>query len=116
MEKRKDCINPCIGPDCEGCRNYKPKEEVISMETRKKQIIEILKSPHYFINGKIYLSDFYRIADAILALPIEVPSEEEIKESSQYYIEKHTIDRPMQWTYIDGYEDAISEIIKRNQK
>jgi hypothetical protein len=54
--------------------------------------------------------------DAIFALPIEIPSEEEIKESSQHYIEKHTIDRPVQWTYIDGYEDAISEIIKRNQK
>lgn len=49
------------------------------METRKEKIIEILKSPRYFLNGKVYLSDFYRIADAILALPIEVPSEEEIE-------------------------------------
>jgi len=48
--------------------------------------------------------------------PFDIPSEGEIKESSQHYIEKHTIDRPVQWTYIDGYEDAISEIIKRNQK
>lgn len=92
---------------------------------KREQIIEILKrfriksleeDGTISISHCIYQSDFDKIADAILALPINVPSEEEIKESSQHYIEKHTIDRPVQWTYIDGYEDAISEIIKRNQK
>jgi hypothetical protein len=84
------------------------------METRGKKIIEILdrELKHLSIQSRTKKT----IAEDILALPIEVPSEEEIKESSQYYIEKHTIDRPMQWTYIDGYEDAISEIIKRNKK
>ena len=91
--------------------------------TRKEKIIEIFKTYEtdfdttgIYTNTGITSKDFDKIADAILALPINVPSEEEIKESSQHYIEKHTIDRPVQWTYIDGYEDAISEIIKRNQK
>jgi hypothetical protein len=82
--------------------------------TRKEKIINVLKKMAKDNLNKTVIFD--EIADAILALPLDVPSEEEIKESSQYYIEKHTIDRPMQWTYIDGYEDAISEIIKRNQK
>ena len=86
--------------------------------TRKEQIVDLARKAFPLYHNKLpeYEQKFKDFADAILALPIEVPSEEEIKESSQYYIEKHTIDRPMQWTYIDGYEDAISEIIKRNKK
>jgi disulfide oxidoreductase YuzD len=72
--------------------------------------------PMYNNKSPEYEQMFNDFADAILSLPIDVPSEKEIKESSQHYIKKHIIDRPVQWTYIDGYEDAISEIIKRNQK
>ena len=80
---------------------------------KRKQIIEILKSPHYFINGKVYLSDFYRIADEILALPIDVPSEEEIKNRygkspSNHIHGDRFAEESAKW--------AISEIIKRNQK
>jgi len=80
------------------------------METRKEKIIEILKSPRYFLNGKVYLSDFYRIADAILALPIEVPSIEDVE--NKY---------PEDGTYANmnsriGANWAIEEIIKRNKK
>ena len=35
---------------------------------KREQIIEILKNPHWFLNGKLFESDFERIADAILAL------------------------------------------------
>jgi len=53
------------------------------MKTRKEQIIEILKNPHWFLNGKLFESDFERIADAILAIPLDVPSDEEIANKIQ---------------------------------
>ena len=46
----------------------------------REQIIEILKNPHWFLNGKLFESDFERIADAILALPLDVPTDEEIQQ------------------------------------
>lgn len=35
--RRADCIIPCIGPDCEGCRNYqlKQEEKTVSDECKK---------------------------------------------------------------------------------
>ena len=38
------------------------------MKALEEKIIEILKNPHWFLNGKLFESDFERIADAILAL------------------------------------------------
>lgn len=51
----------------------------------REQIIEILKNPHWFLNGKLFESDFERIADAILAIPLDVPSDEEIAEKIQAF-------------------------------
>lgn len=51
----------------------------------REQIIEILKNPHWFLNGKQFESDFERIADAILAIPLDVPSDEEIAEKIQAF-------------------------------
>ena len=45
---------------------------------KREQIIEILKNPHWFLNGKLFESDFERIANAILALPLDVPSDADI--------------------------------------
>jgi len=50
---------------------------------KREQIIEILKNPHWFLNGKLFESDFERIADAILAIPLDVPSDEEIANKIQ---------------------------------
>ena len=52
---------------------------------KREQIIEILKNPHWFLNGKLFESDFERIADAILALPLDVPTDEEIAEKIQAF-------------------------------
>jgi len=46
---------------------------------KKEQVIETLKNPHWFFFGKLFKSDFEQIADAILALPLDVPSEDEVK-------------------------------------
>jgi len=51
----------------------------------REQIIEILKNPHWFLNGKLFESDFERIVDAILAIPLDVPSDEEIAEKIQAF-------------------------------
>ena len=52
---------------------------------KREQIIEILKNPHWFLNGKLFESDFERIADAILAIPLDVPTDEEIAEKIQAF-------------------------------
>lgn len=44
---------------------------------KREQIIETLKNPHWFFFGKLFESDFEQIADAILALSLDVPSDEE---------------------------------------
>lgn len=36
--RRKDCIVDCVGPDCEGCRNYKTRQ---MKDEIKDKIIEI---------------------------------------------------------------------------
>ena len=51
----------------------------------REQIIEILKNPHWFLNGKLFESDFERIADAILALPLDLPSDEDISTTAYDY-------------------------------
>ena len=117
MEKRKDCINPCIGPDCEGCRNYKPKEEVISMETRKEKIIKFKGNISQAVAddriSQRCAVEIMNDIDAIFALPIDVPSEEEIKNRYGKSPSNHIHgDRFAE----EGARWAISEIIKRNQK
>jgi hypothetical protein len=85
--------------------------------TRKEQIIEILKSPHYYLNGKLYESDFERIVDDILALPLDVPSDEEIEKKAMNH------NRTDNYTTIDYYSTGIivgskwvrDEILKRNK-
>jgi len=53
---------------------------------KKEQVIETLKNPHWFLNGKLFESDFERIADAILALLLDVPSDEERKRWLTYHL------------------------------
>ena len=55
------------------------------MKALEEKIIEILKNPHWFLNGKLFESDFERIADAILALSLDVPTDEEIAEKIQAF-------------------------------
>ena len=90
----------------------------------REQIIEILKNPHWFLNGKLFESDFERIADAILALPLDVPSDEEMMETiweetdvslSLKDKEENTVAYAM---YLEIIRWAIwmkEEIIKRNK-
>ena len=40
---------------------------------KKEHVIETLKNPHWFFFGKLFESDFEQIADAIIALPLDVP-------------------------------------------
>ena len=73
---------------------------------KREQIIETLKNPHWFLNGKLFESDFERIADAILALPLDVPSDDEIEKYC--YKENHGNTRM-------GAKWMQEEIIKRNK-
>jgi len=89
---------------------------------KREQIIEILKNPHWFLNGKLFESDFERIADAILALPLDVPSDEEVMEES---LNGHINLFDRGWmSYFNDSERGIfiqgatwmkEEIIKRNK-
>jgi len=94
---------------------------------KREQIIEILKNPHWFLNGKLFESDFERIADAILALPLDVPSD---KESQNHMIAMNLFqhkdefgndvwDEGKLYWAIQGYKIASKwmkeEIIKRNK-
>jgi len=88
--------------------------------TRREQIIELLER---FVNEPedypdcILKYDFSRVADAILALPLVVPSDEEIENKIS------TIFRREALTTIDYYSTGFNEgtiwmreeIIKRNK-
>ena len=83
------------------------------MKALEEKIIEILKNPHWFLNGKLFESDFERIADAILALSLEVPSDEEIDKQVD---DDFCFNSPM---YVEGVKKGMKEmrdeIIKRNK-
>ena len=77
---------------------------------KREQIIEILKNPHWFLNGKLFESDFERIADAILALPLDVPSDgQRIAEQSEYLTDAE------ERAFYSGQKWMREEIIKRNK-
>ena len=94
--------------------------------TRKEKIIEILRSKTVIDKmGNLLVTDNYNdIADAILvALPIDVPSEEEIKEESlngQINLHDHNwmnwLNDEEQGLFIMAAKWAINEIIERNKK
>ena len=87
--------------------------------TRKEQIIEILNN-HKIIDAKrdnilvLYAKDVEIgfIADEILALPLDVPGDEEIREQFPFYDEG--IDLISNLDCQMGAEWMRSEIIKRN--
>ena len=94
---------------------------------KKEQVIETLKNPHWFFFGKLFESDFEQIADAIIALPLDVPSD---KESQNHMIAMNLFQHKdefgndvwdegrLHWA-IQGYKIASKwmkdEIIKRNK-
>ena len=94
---------------------------------KKEQVIETLKNPHWFFFGKLFESDFEQIADAIIALPLDVPSD---KESQHHMITMNLFQHKdefgndvwdegkLHWA-IQGYKIASKwmkeEIIKRNK-
>ena len=90
------------------------------MNTRKEQIIEILKNNIDFAYdnyGKVVNSnDLETIADAILALPIEVSGDEEIKK--QYPVTYSYQEDTESWKNRlkqKGAKWMRDEIIKRNR-
>ena len=89
---------------------------------KREQIIEILKNPHWFLNGKLFESDFERIADAILAIPLDVPTDEEMIDAQDDYGQKHQEDKFGYSIYgitSNAFEQGArwmrGEIIKRNK-
>jgi len=118
------------------------------MKTRKEQIIEIIRTElskafemglrqhpndaenSEFYRPKIDLSITPRVADEIMALPIDIPSEEEIdKMADKEYLIFHIKDPRgkrdfaqlsmrgfLMEGFVRGYKEAIAEIIKRNVK
>jgi hypothetical protein len=80
--------------------------------THKEQIIEILQSKTVIDNlGNLLVTDNYNeIADAILSLPIDVPSEEEIENKFPYAVSYANMCSQT------GAKWAIEEIIERNKK
>jgi hypothetical protein len=93
---------------------------------KREQIIGILKSYadyHYLpeIEKTAYVigdHSFKDISDAILALPIDVPSEEEIEITQMHYEQTEWDNRDVIYCYRDfmeGAKWAINEIIKRNK-
>ena len=80
---------------------------------KREQIIETLKNPHWFFFGKLFESDFEQIADAILALPLDVPSDEEIMQKYPFFDED--IDLVSNLDNQEGAKWMKDEIIKRNK-
>ena len=78
---------------------------------RREQIIEILKTPHWFLNGKLFESDFERIADAILAIPLDEPSDEEVMEES---LKGHISLSDHKW--MSWFNDAEQDIFIQDDK
>jgi len=93
---------------------------------KREQIIEVLKSHKELVRitkqGIVRMglleNSFEEIADAILALPIDVPSEEEIEITQMHYEQTEWDNRDVIYCYRDfmeGAKWAINEIIKRNK-
>lgn len=85
--------------------------------TRKEKIIEILQMVdkyHYCLD-----SDIERHADAILALPLDAPSDKEIKD--EIFANNPVSDGDLEWIYgfrqgqFSGAKMMRDEIIKRNK-
>lgn len=94
---------------------------------KRKQIIEILKTHQTPMAGHSWLlgignGDFEKVADAILALPLEVPSDGEIKKEifkrttePVPYTGKSYIPKPI-FRFMEEISEWIKdEIIKRNK-
>jgi hypothetical protein len=96
---------------------------------KREQIIEILKehSLDLKVHGEMFKNDspekylweaqFNKVADAIMALPIETPSDEEIK---NYFTKEHYHYEKGRYTKVDkdriyGAKWMRDEIIKRNK-
>ena len=93
---------------------------------KREQIIEILQKHKdkwiRWSGGYVSDENFDEVADAILALPLDVPSDEEVMEES---LNGHIIlsdPRWMSWfndaeqdTFIQGAKWMRDEIIKRNK-
>ena len=91
---------------------------------KKEQIIEILETWDDYVLGGDINDD---IADAILALPLDIPRELDLDKAdvlvkqTDYAIEAtHTDINPINWGdasafFIEGTKWAIKEIIKRNK-
>jgi hypothetical protein len=84
----------------------------------KSQIIEILQQYVDFteyergqVNNRLYNA----IADAILALPIEMPTEEEIKRASTSEVVRHPATKDEKIAFIAGAAWMKDEIIRRNK-
>jgi len=92
------------------------------MKTKKEQIIKILEK-YKRLEYHILERDFPQIADDIMAILIEVPTEEEIYKAGEEYEKKYEegmgVERIQDgWKNEDfenGAEWAIDEILKRNK-
>jgi hypothetical protein len=89
--------------------------------TRKEQIIEVLQK-HIFADGDIWvIYDLKKMYDdllPILALPLEVPSDEELDDEafSRRYQKNNEFDAMYADAFIYGADWMKNEIIKRNTK
>lgn len=96
---------------------------------RKEKIIEILNTyqsiiPPLHDEGMVDPMDFHKVADAIMALPIDVPSEEEIenefweptqeKDEDGEFIWKYAFDDDQVAAAITGAKWMQKQIIERN--
>ena len=85
---------------------------------RKEKIIEILNTyqsiiPPLHDEGMVDPMDFHKVADAIMAIPIEVPSEEEIEKKYSGSPNNHI--HPNRYRK-EGAKWMHNEILKRNGK
>ena len=82
----------------------------------KEQIIEILKQWHEVFN--LTEEQYCDLADAILSLPLEVPSDEEIEDITSQ-VSHDESDTFYDNNYIKGFKDCATwmrnEILKRNK-
>jgi hypothetical protein len=92
------------------------------MKTKEEQIAEMLWHENFKLyDGSVYNMGLIRarlIANKIMALPLDVPSDEEIIRHIVTHCRdyENEPDTPLmdEQTYLEGYKAAIAEIIKRN--
>lgn len=88
---------------------------------KREQIIEILKTHQTPMAGHSWLlgignGDFEKVADAILALPLDVPKTKEINAiAHRVYKDAYNPDGCVEDAFKYGMKTAIDEIIKRNR-